>query len=67
MKSDKSSTAVGGPEVAASDLRSLDALLDAALADSFPASDPPALVLPHGGRRATGRAGGAPERGGGAG
>ncbi len=50
MVSDEDPTVVGGPEVTASDPRSLDALLDAALADSFPASDPPALVLPHGGR-----------------
>ena len=51
MASDENSTDVGGPGAAVSDPRSLDALLDAALADSFPASDPPALVLPHGGRR----------------
>jgi hypothetical protein len=61
VASDDESTAVGGPEVAASGLPSLDALLDAALADSFPASDPPALVLPHGGRRPVGGAGGAPD------
>lgn len=51
MTSDEDPAVVGGPGMAASDPRSLDALLDAALADSFPASDPPALVLPHGGRR----------------
>ena len=54
MAPDGSSTVVGGPEAAASDPRSLDALLDATLVDSFPASDPPALVLPHGGRRSAG-------------
>ena len=37
-----------GPEVAAPGLMPLEELLDLALTDSFPASDPPALVLPHG-------------------
>ncbi len=46
MESDEDPSDVGGPGAAASDPRSLDA----ALADSFPASDPLALVLPHGGR-----------------
>ncbi len=35
-------------EAAEAEMRALDALLDAALADSFPASDPPALCSPHG-------------------
>ncbi len=61
MNQDETSTAVGHPEVAAAELLSLDALLDSALADSFPASDPPALVSP-GGRRSTGGASAAPGR-----
>ena len=55
MNQDEISTAVGHPEMAATELLSLDALLDSALADSFPASDPPALVSP-GGRRSSGGA-----------
>ena len=51
MAPGRRSNTTGGPEEAASDPRSIDARLDAALADSFPARDPPALVLPHGGRR----------------
>ena len=50
MAPGKKPLTTGGPEEAASHPRSIDARLDAALADSFPASDPPALVLPHGGR-----------------
>ncbi len=50
------------PFNAASDRRlRIDAQLDTALADSFPASDPPALVSP-GGRRSTGGASAAPGR-----
>ncbi len=51
MAPGRKSNTTGGPEEAASDPCSIDARLDAALADSFPASDPPALVLPHGGGR----------------
>ncbi len=38
----------GSPDLegATDDVRALDKLLDAALADSFPASDPPALCSP---------------------
>jgi hypothetical protein len=39
-------TGVPDLEGATAEMRSLDALLDAALADSFPASDPPALCSP---------------------
>ncbi len=39
-------TGVPDFEEATAEMRDLDALLDAALADSFPASDPPALCSP---------------------
>ncbi len=51
MASKGRSTVGGSAEAIASNARLLEARLDAALADSFPASDPPALVLPHGGAR----------------
>jgi DNA polymerase-4 len=46
-------TLVADFEAAEAEMRALDALLDAALADSFPASDPPALCSPLG-RRSNG-------------
>lgn len=58
MKRDEVSIVVGNSEAARPELLSLDALLDLALADSFPASDPPALLR----RGSTDRASAAPGR-----
>ncbi len=52
----ESSTIVDDPEAATAEMLALDALLDLALADSFPASDPPALVSPYGRRSAAAQA-----------